>query len=150
MWSITAARIAGQVSTGWAAGQVTLRAKLLQARRCTICRAGCGLNCNVRGGLWVQICSLRRAFLATEKWCAGCKHYKGCQCTSEHFQRTARIKHTFVLLEADATNDTKTYAEIMLQLGQHHCRHTQLGRWPTSLLAYTARKVANITACIHS
>ena len=57
---------------------------------------------------------------------------------SENFQRTARINHALALLEADATKDPKTCAEIMLQLGPHHCRDTH--SWEGGQCSFHATK----------
>jgi len=84
--------------------------------------------------------------LATVKCCcAGKKHSKGCGCMSDNFQRTARINHALALLEADATKDPKTYAEIMLQLGQHHCRNIHI--WEGGHCSFHATKSCTCGKC---
>ena len=54
--------------------------------------------------------------------CQGKKHSKSCGCMNENFQRSARINHSFAILEAHEARDPQVYVDILHVLADHHSR----------------------------
>ena len=77
--------------------------------------------------------------------CHGKKHSKNCGCMSDNFLRSARINHSFAIMEAHETKDPATYKSVLKMVSEFHAKN--IHSWDGGKCTFHPQVVCSCGSC---